>query len=370
MKKILYCMHVGWNWIKQRPHFIAEELAKEYDVIVISDYNYRVKTHHKGDAQNLRIKNFYKIPKIDSTKHLCKVNVFLRKLYYLKYIESEKPDCIYVMTPEAINYIPTWYTGVVIYDCMDDMLSFDFTQRKYNQLFEAENNLINRSDIVCVSSENLKSKLKERYSKTYNNKYVLVRNGYSGETKPFFDTPIIQKEKKRHIICYFGTIASWMNFDYILKSLQDLDNIEYLLIGPKQAGVKVPSHSRIKYSGSIAHEDLYEATKDVDAFIMPFVLNDLILSVDPVKLYEYINFNRNIICVEYPEVERFSRFVYFYSDYESYVDSIKKAAFGTEIKYSIEDRKEFLESNTWSVRVKDIEEVLNRKINDCTNKTE
>ena len=39
MKKMLYCMHIGWNWIKQRPHFIAEELANEYDLTVISDYN-------------------------------------------------------------------------------------------------------------------------------------------------------------------------------------------------------------------------------------------------------------------------------------------------------------------------------------------
>ena len=33
-KKIIYLMHVSWGWIKQRPHFIAEELAKKYNVEV------------------------------------------------------------------------------------------------------------------------------------------------------------------------------------------------------------------------------------------------------------------------------------------------------------------------------------------------
>ena len=32
MKKIVYLMHVDWNWIKQRPHFIAGELSHFYDV--------------------------------------------------------------------------------------------------------------------------------------------------------------------------------------------------------------------------------------------------------------------------------------------------------------------------------------------------
>lgn len=362
MKKILYCMHIGWNWIKQRPHFIAEELAKEYDVTVISDYNYRVRGNCKSGTQNLKIRNFYKIPKIDNTKWLCGINTLLRKWCYTKCIKSEKPECVYVMTPLAIRCIPKWYKGIVVYDCMDDMLSFDHTQKKYNQLYAAENELINRSKIVFVSSENLKAKLQNRYPAMYKSKYVLVRNGYNGESHLAFDSKNIENISGRHILCYFGTIASWMNFDYILKSLQDLDNIEYLLIGPRQAGVEIPLHNRIKYIGTIAHDELYNRTRDVDAFIMPFCINDLILSVDPVKLYEYINFGKNIICVEYPEVERFSDFVYFYSDYSSYINAIKKAIYSPIVKYSTETQVNFLTSNTWATRAKVIVDNINNEL--------
>ena len=34
MKQILYLMHVPWGWIKQRPHFFAEYLAKDLIVDV------------------------------------------------------------------------------------------------------------------------------------------------------------------------------------------------------------------------------------------------------------------------------------------------------------------------------------------------
>src|SRR2546422_1689702 len=33
--RILYAMHVDWRWIKQRPHFLAEELSKDYEVLVL-----------------------------------------------------------------------------------------------------------------------------------------------------------------------------------------------------------------------------------------------------------------------------------------------------------------------------------------------
>ncbi|MGI6483581.1 MAG: hypothetical protein ACOX08_09975 [Methanobacterium sp.] len=35
MKKILYLMHLEWNWNKQRPQFIAEGLNDYFDIKVI-----------------------------------------------------------------------------------------------------------------------------------------------------------------------------------------------------------------------------------------------------------------------------------------------------------------------------------------------
>src|SRR3954471_3757692 len=33
--RILYVMHVDWRWIKQRPHFMAEELSRRTDRILV-----------------------------------------------------------------------------------------------------------------------------------------------------------------------------------------------------------------------------------------------------------------------------------------------------------------------------------------------
>lgn len=56
-------------------------------------------------------------------------------------------------------------------------------------------------------------------------------------------------------------------------------------------------------------------SRNMDCLIMPFILNDIISDVDPVKLYEYISMGKNIISVKYREVKRFEKFVYFYREF-------------------------------------------------------
>ena len=183
----------------------------------------------------------------------------------------------------------------------------------------------------------------------------LVRNGYDGNIASVMP----KRRAQRYTFCYFGTISHWFNFEYVLKSLNDFPDLQYLLIGPIEGGTSIPSHNRLIYMPPIKHEELTEATKEADAFIMPFELNELILSVDPVKLYEYINFGKDILCVKYSEIERFDPFVFFYDDYDSFHNQIGKMMDSSERKYSDEERLSFLEQNTWVHRVESIISILN-----------
>ena len=94
---------------------------------------------------------------------------------------------------------------------------------------------------------------------------------------------------------------------------------------------------------------------DYDAPIMQFLVNDIILSVDPVKLYEYINLGKCVISVKYPEIERFEPFVYFYQSREEYIDLIERLSKNGFIpKYTEKQRTQFLEENSWDARYKTI----------------
>ena len=141
-----------------------------------------------------------------------------------------------------------------------------------------------------------------------------------------------------------------------MKSLQDIPKLRYKIIGP--AEVTLPENERIEYTGTVEHHRLYDAIKDTDCLTMPFVINDIVLSVDPVKLYEYINYNKNILCVRYPEIGRFEPFVYFYEDYDTFLNQIKKMMKDNRIKYDNESRIRFLQENNWESRVREITRIL------------
>lgn len=351
MKKIIYFMNVDWNWIKQRPHFIAEGLAKNNDVTVVYKYRYN-RTGFQKREEHQNVKPMKVIPLENKIPFVKSVNRFLMKMIIGHHIKKTKADMLYLTYPDQISCVPAWYEGQIIYDCMDYHVALEFDEKRKRFITQQERNMVEKADFILVSANNLKEKLLQNYGEKLHNKISLVRNGYNGPVLLVSDTT--KEAKEFFTISYFGTISNWFDFDLINKSLEDFSNIKYELIGPVSE-VAIPEHDRIVYKGTVEHEYLGEVVKSADCFIMPFVLNDIVEAVDPVKLYEYINFNKDILCVKYDEIKRFEPFVYFYHDYDSYRMQLEEIMRRTSLKYDVKERETFLLDNSWENRIEIIE---------------
>ena len=354
MKNIVYVMQVDWNWIKQRPHFIAEELGKTHRITVMYQHRYSRTGYQKRDAGGLDIRPIYVIPKGDRFPILRSINRKIKEAAIRRQVRKTQADCLYLTFPDQVGAIPANFSGKVIYDCMDNHPAFlpDPVQRAKLERQEAA--LMERASDVLVSSEKLMEMLLDRYGQSHAGKLTLVRNGYNGQLLDISrqTAPI----REPYTLAYFGTISSWFNFDFVIRSLEDFPNLQYLLMGPADA--QIPQHPRLQYIGTVEHSQLQEVTKDAGCLIMPFVRNEIIDAVDPVKLYEYINFNKNILCIRYPEVERFEPFVYFYTDYENYRSQLSALMEGDRVKYATDQREQFLLENSWESRVATIQNLL------------
>lgn len=361
--KIFYIMNVEWNWIKQRPHFLAEHLVAKYgisNVCIATPMSWRRKNLQKRTFDGIFARYFYHFPLIGRIKIGRKINAKYVTCQIHSMVRKFCPDMIFLCGYDMASYVPKKFKGKVIYDCMDDIPAFPFLMNRKKEIIIEERRTFGLSDVVFSSSDNLKGKLIERYGKK---DIFVVRNGFSGKiiTHQNNEFENVQSKKERYQLCYFGTISNWFDWDIVLKSLDDFPNIEYIIIGPIESGVVVPKNDRIKYTGVVEHEQLYNITKNMDCFIMPFIVNDLILSVDPVKIYEYINFNRNILMVKYPEVERFEPFVYFYTRYDEYYNQLQEIMSVKKLKYSEDERINFLKENSWESRAKQIFNVIESK---------
>lgn len=357
MKKIVYVMNVDWNWIKQRPHFIAEGLAQNNDITILYQHRYGRKGYQKRDAEGLRIKPVYVIPRGDRYGALRKLNRRIKDGVIRR--QAKGADCLYLTFPDQVGAIPEHFGGKVLYDCMDNHPAFLKDSRARQELERQEAALVDRADGVLVSSLKLKEELLKRYGQQYETKITLVRNGYNAQDREVpMQTAAGHTADAPYTIAYFGTISSWFNFPFLEKSVAEFPNLHYLLMGPLADGAVIPDFPQIRYIGTVEHKALGATVADTDCLMMPFVVNEIIESVDPVKLYEYINFNKNILCVRYAEVERFAPFVHFYTDYESYREQLVQLMADRTVKYTEEQRIAFLRSNSWTSRVEIIEALL------------
>jgi hypothetical protein len=258
-----------------------------------------------------------------------------------------KPNYIWIGSPKLIDFIPKKYHDRIVYDCMDDYFAFSNNSSVLNR----EKKVAELAKLIFVSSESLQNKLINRYNADVN-KIKIVRNAFNGK--------LIKKDEKtlqngKFHICYIGTISEWFDFSLMKKISETFENVQFELIGPVDLKMKNPYvNEHIVYHGPIKHDELYSRIKDYDCLIMPFKVNEVVESVDPVKLYEYINFEKNIICVYYDEIKRFEPYVHFYHNQDEAIDIVKNLLIDNKCKYSLEDKKKFLIDNTWTSRCNEI----------------
>ena len=358
-KTIVYIMNVDWDWIKQRPHFLAQYLSRLNKIFVLYPRAWRRSHLVKNDRHGIISHPLWQLPFSRKFFFIHKANILLLRFTLRVYLSWVKPDILWFSSPELFECLPARFSGKIIYDCMDDVLAFpsNFSRRELLEL--NERNLIKRCSMVFCSSQNLRDKLINRAG--HPNKYTVVYNAF--EPLKFLKSSLNGKKiknKKKHILGYVGTISSWLDFDSLIELLNLFGSIEIHLIGPiEKSKINFPQHKRIKFLGPIRHKEIADRVIEFDALLMPFHITDLIQSVDPVKLYEYIYLNKPIVSVRYKEIEKFIGFVDFYENkFELFSIINKYLNEGFNKKYSDVDRAKFISSNTWMDRARQIQECL------------
>lgn len=372
MKSVLYIMHVPWGIIKQRPHFIAEELSSMYKVDVlhrVQHFNKKqlvtevVKRNDNISFYEYDILPFDKIPIIN-----CIKTTFINKLLLKRRIPcNKKYDAVWITSPYSY-----WYFKDLIpkdiplyYDCMDDLSEFPELSKKRKELIiRSEGLLLKRANHVFFSAEYLKNKIIQRYN--YCGKYTIVNNAIEPPTSDNgYIPPKDIKEKIDYIkglnnpIVYIGTIALWFDFDNVIALLESNKDISVVLIGP--SSIEIPKHDRLCALGTVPRDSIFGIMDAAKALIMPFKVNELIKSVNPVKLYEYIYSGKPVVASRYNETEKFLPYVSLYNEKSELINIISDILNSEVSNISREQREAFVLNNTWHSRALQIDEAISKQ---------
>lgn len=356
MKKILYLCPVDWQWIKQRPQFLAEELSEAYEIHALYPYQ-----NNRGGLQEKQPTPVNLIPCRSlptlggKLGFLNPVNRFWARAQAAAALNRVKPDYLWVTMPWQLDWLPNDPNIPILYDCMDDYAAITADPTGREELLRQEKALVDRAERIFASSGNLRELLVRRHGAAPE-KITLLRNGYNAKwTEQPRRKPISDGVLR---IGYFGTVGRWFDFPLLLDALEALPQVEFHLYGPAERGVKIPEHPRLRCYGVIAHGEIPEKAAALDGLMMPFVPNDIVKSVDPVKLYEYIYLHKNILCVRYPEIHRFAPFVLFYDTSEEFQNRLKQLMADPAVTYTKENANTFLLRNSWRVRASEVHAVI------------
>lgn len=361
-KSMLYLMHVDWGWAKQRPHFVAEGLARYYDVSVRFVQSFNRKLVSKGTEEHLAgIRRIYRFP-LARFAAVRVVNALVARLQLYPKVRSS--SIVWITHPNMFDLVRRSVRAdtVLIYDCMDDVLEFPDTKHdpaKRQAMAQLEGALTARADVIFASSHYLKAKLRDRYA-IEDDKLHVVNNGINlaprnaaqaaNTAVPLRDLlgPAADAVGKRMV--YIGTISEWFDFDIVLRTLEERDDISYVVVGPCE--IEPPTHPRLFLVPPVKHHEVARIMDWADALIMPFRLTELIRSVNPVKVYEYIHAGKAAVVLRYGETEMFEPYVYLYTTAQEYSQIVAQIAQGSLPDKSNRSAAErFVQGSSWTARV-------------------
>ena len=350
--KVLYFSNVNWNWIKQRPHFLSYYISKygiDVDYFSITPIFKQKKSCYKKINERLTIKDKYVLPFASKFRAIQILNNSYIRLNLMK-----DYDVIILTHPNQYMCIPNKYRNKIkiIYECMDN-IPFFYKDKMRRIIMDKEEELCRKCDKIIVSSQYLKRKIVIDYV-IQEDKIEVIENAV--------DYSIIKQEVRDLDIChpnlmYIGTIDDWIDIDTLNEF--SANNLEYkiYLVGPIKKEIKQKLKYNVKLMDSIPHEMVKSYILKGDVMIIPFKTNELINGVDPVKMYEYLTFNKPVITSYWSELDKYcsNELVYFYNNYNEFNKKIKVAEKHRDTHINMD----FITENNWETRIKRYVSILN-----------
>ncbi len=238
------------------------------------------------------------------------------------------------------------------YFCLDDYSQFDGA---FDSMINLENEMLKKiSCTFAVSDYLVESRIpKSGYS------YFLPQ-GVSVEhfVKQKNKIPDAVKELRAPIVGFFGLVSEWIDLNLIVYSARSLPDITFIIIGKPSVDVSIfKKYKNIVFLGEIPFKELPLYASAFDLGIIPFVVNELTIACNPLKLLEYLSLSIPVVSTKLPEVEKFSDVVLISAAYDDFVEAIR-----TELKNDSKEkqlkRRNTAERFSWQSIAKDISEAI------------
>lgn len=349
---IVYFSPIAYDELKQRPQYIAEGLSEKHHVYYVEP-TIRLTSCLLGHGKEYKGRKYNINPNLevircDGTLVLpFRWNVYdylslngLAERVYLKKV-VEQADLLIVGFEGWMNVL-TWVKDKkIIYDKMDDNVQLSLSNEVKCYLKRCEEKLLNKVTGMFVTAE----KFYHDYQKRIKNVH-LIPNGVNLECDNLVSEP---KRENKKVYGYVGMIADWFDME-VIKEISKIDDSQIVLVGP--CNIEPFEAENVRYTGKVPKTQVAEMIQSFDVCLYPFKKTELLDTINPVKIYEYLALNKPVIAVDSLEMRKFGKLVYRYEGIEDLWD-LCNSELDKPFCNETECMK-FVDANSWNNRVKQI----------------
>lgn len=215
--------------------------------------------------------------------------------------------------PNACDYIGHFEEKLKIYFCVDEFSLWPGLDKKLVENFEKK--LIAKSDLIIATSDALAKSKTLAGSPT-----PVITHGVEFE---HFNIGKNLKKNPFYQICYFGLFDERSDQDVLLAISTRVADCQIHIFGNVVCDIKkLKDQKNIIFHGPVNYQQLPQVIMDMDAFILPYVKNELTNFINPLKLKEYLSTGRPVIATDLPEVIKLQSFLFTAKTSDEFVEQI------------------------------------------------
>lgn len=255
---------------------------------------------------------------------------------------------VYSFLPTAVDLLPRIRHHRVIYDCVDDHGAFTGLVDA-GVISQMERELMAQSDVSFATARQLYEDRKE-----WSSNFHIIPNGaeYEHFALPSGKVPEELQNVKHPIAGFIGGISDWVDVPLMAQAAQHLPEVNFVLVGPVLTDVSCLTRlDNVRLLGAKPYKELPEYLGSFDVCLVPFKINKLTESVNPIKMFEYLAAGKPVISTPLPEVLAYGEVVAIASGEEETVAAIRQALEPeAQSRQSIELRQQVARENSWDAR--------------------
>jgi glycosyltransferase involved in cell wall biosynthesis len=260
--------------------------------------------------------------------------------------------------PNSVDVTGSLGERLVIYYCVDEYSQFTGANRA--AVLDMERRLMEKADLVVVSASRLYDT-----KRASNRNTVLITHGVDVDhfrSACSEETPVPEDAAALPgpVIGFYGLIEDWVDLEVIRHMAVARPEWSFLMIGQVKTDTSAVSKlANVHFTGRREYQSLPGYCKKFDIAVLPFVVNELTLAANPLKVREYLAAGLPVVATPLPEVQKLGNLICAATTPEEFLNQcdalLRAGRRGPDLAVS-----HLMDAESWEGKVEVLSELIRR----------